>query len=124
MWEHEITGATREIGDLLAARLGLRGGSAGKRLRRAGRLLPRALWPDARFLADAEAMAANPRLAHLVEPGRLDAATARLRAHLRGVDPRDRRRRRLVGILAVLAFDLLVLAVIGLAVWRWRMSGG
>ncbi|MBW7922226.1 MAG: hypothetical protein H3C51_09025 [Rubellimicrobium sp.] len=120
MWGEDITARTDEIGALLAERLGARGATLAERLARVQRLLPRRLRREARFLAGAETMAANPRLARLVDPDRLARAHGAVQAHLAAVNPRERRLTRALGIVAVIAFDLLALAVLVVVVLRWR----
>lgn len=120
MWGEDITAGTLEIGTLLGERLGARGATLSSRVARAGSALPRRLRNDARFLAEAEAMAANPRLARLVEPARFARAQEALRDHLLTINPRERRITRALGIMAVIAFDMLALAVLLLIVLRWR----
>lgn len=120
MWGDDITTGTAEIGALLGERLGARGDTLAQQLTRTGRALPRRLRSEARFLAQAETMAANPRLAPLVDPARFARAQAALRDHLLAINPREARITRLLGTLAVIAFDLLVVAVLLVVLLRWR----
>lgn len=116
----EITARTAEIGDLLQERLGLRGRSLAGQVTRAGRRLPRQVAREARYLAQAESLAANPRLWRQVDPARFDSAHRTVRDHLRGIDPRERRKTRIIGIASGAAFNLLAVAALVLVVLVWR----
>ena len=65
-------------------------------------------------------MAAHPKLALRVDRGRVARAHAEVCAHLRRIDPADRRRGAILGMLGGLAFNLLLLAGLALAFLRWR----
>lgn len=116
----DITTRTAEIGLLFEERLGLRGGSLDRQVRRAGRGLPRAIAREARYLAQAESLAANPRLWRQVDPVRLQAAHRIVCDHLRGIDPRERRKTRIIGVASSAAFNLLAVTALVLVVLVWR----
>lgn len=120
MWGEDITAATGEVAALLAERLRIRSASLAEGIARAGRRLPYRVRREAAYLAEAESMAANPRLARLVDPGRFAAAQEAVTAHLAAIDPRERLITRVVGVAATIAFNLLVLAVLLVLLLRWR----
>lgn len=120
MWREDITAATGEIAALLAERLRIRSATLAGGIARAGRRLPRRIRREALFLAEAEAMAANPRLARLVDPVRFAAAQDAVAGHLAAINPRERLITRMIGVAATIAFNLLVLAVLLVSVLRWR----
>ena len=105
---------------LLADRLGLTRGPLARRIGRAGRRLPVAVRRDLKLIADAEAMAQNPRLALRLNPMDTHAAFVRARTFLAGIDVKDRRKGIVLGLLGSLAFNLLAVAVLLLLVLRWR----
>ena len=115
---------TAELAELMRTRLGIRGGEGleGK-LRRAGRLLPRRLRRDGHLLVEAERRATHPKLARRMDLAACRAAHGRLKAHLQAIDPADRRRGMILGILAPLAFNLLLLgaALVASLVWTGRV---
>ncbi|WP_068109758.1 hypothetical protein [Tropicimonas marinistellae] len=86
------------------------------KLRRAGRLLPRAVRKDANYLVEMEKLAQHPKLSRQIDGERLNRAQAHLRNHLDTIDPADRRKGRILGIVAPLAFNLLLIAA-ALIVW-------
>jgi hypothetical protein len=113
----EIVGEMRTA---FAERLGVHGHDLAAVVRRAGRMVPRRHRAAAGVLVEAERMAANPRLARLVDPAHVETAAAELRDWLATVDSRDRRITRIVGVAAGIAFNLLVLAGVIVAVLVWR----
>jgi hypothetical protein len=104
----------------LAERLDLGSGDIATLLRRAGRSLPRRLRPAAAMLAEADYLAADPRLSRRIDPASVTAAARDMGAWLATQDPRERRRTRAINLAALIAFRLLVTAalVIGVLVWR------
>lgn len=104
----------------LADRLGLGSADLATLLGRARRSLPRRLRPAAATLAEAEAMAANPRLAARIDAARVETAARALTDWLATQNPRERRRTALVNTAALIAFRLFVTAALILAVLVWR----
>ena len=105
---------------LMGERMGASGESFAARLRKVRHRLPRRLRAPARALAKAEPLAAHPRLCRTLDAAALRAAAAELRAWLEAVDLADRRRGWWLGMLGGLAFNLLVLAALVIAVLLWR----
>jgi len=96
---------------LLKENLGIRRGrTLEAKLRHAGRRLPRRARRAGRRLAEAERLWANPKLRVRLDPDRLAADERRLRAFLFEVDPADRRRGAILGVLVSLAVNALVIA--------------
>ncbi|WP_136637209.1 hypothetical protein [Pseudooceanicola onchidii] len=89
-------------------------------LARAGRRLPiRARKAGAEILA-AQDLAGHPKLQQQLDAKKLDRAFDRLMEGIQSVDVKDLRSRRLIGGLASLAFNLLLLAALVIAFARWR----
>lgn len=108
----------------MRVQLGIRrGDSLGEKLRVAGRLVPKAERQAGRTLVEAERLWVNPKLRRQLDPGTLMAAETRLRQWLATIDAADRRKGILLGVLASLAFNFLLIAaaVIGLLVWTGRV---
>ena len=120
MTRETLTAKVAELEGLMTDRLRVRGGDLGAQVRKAGRLLPRRISRDARFLAEAVAMQQSPKLARMVDEARVAEAHASVRDFLKSVDPVERRKDRILGILGGLAFAFLVIA--GAIIWvlRWR----
>ena len=111
---------TDELRDLLREKLGLSARTLEAQIGKAGRLLPRAVRRDARLVAEARARLQNPRLARMVDVAAAEAAQTRVRDFLKEIDPGERRKTRLIGILAVIAFNVLVVSALLIAILRWR----
>lgn len=108
------------LADLLHRKLGVGGAGLEARVRRAGRLLPRRIRRQALAIAEAEERAANPRLARQNDPAALRRAFAEVEAHLRKIDPADRRIGAAIGLASSIAFSLLAVAAGLVAYLRWR----
>jgi len=119
--DHEqVNRRVREVEQLLQAKLGVRGGSLSTRLSRAGRRLPRRIQKAGQVIIDAQAKAAHPKLARMLDAPMVDRAFADITEHLKTIDPADRRKGAILGLLGGLVFNLLVLAVIVVVLMRWR----
>ena len=105
---------------MLHTKLGLRGKSLSVRLRRAGRLLPRRLRTEAALLTQAEVKLGHPRLARQVDFVRVNNAFQAIEAYLARMDPKDRRKGKILGWLGGIVFNLLLLVAILLLVLRWQ----
>lgn len=108
------------IRKLMRARLGVKGPSLSAQVALAGRRLPRRLRAPAQVVVQAEAMQAHPRLRMMIPADEARRAGKELRDGLRSIDGADRRIGILVARLAVIVFNLLVIAGLFLAVLRWR----
>lgn len=89
-------------------------------LRKVGRRLPRRARRDGAKVAEAERMAAHPRLASRIDRDAVLRAGDRLRRNLEAVDPGAGRTDLILSILRSVAVNLLILAVGLLALARWR----
>lgn len=113
-----------ELARLMGEKLGIGGADRLEvKMRRGGRLLPKALRRQGEYLVEAERQWANPRLRRTLDAATLTKAQDELRAHLSTIDPRDRRIGRLIGIAAPLAFNILLIfaAVVAWLVWTGRV---
>lgn len=109
-----------ELGRLMEERLGIRGRGLADQVRRAGRLLPRGVRRDLARIGQWQDMRRHPRQYHMVDEAALHAAADRVAAHLRDIDPAERRKDRLLGLAGVVAFNLIVVAVLLMGVLAWR----
>ena len=120
MQTDDISHMAQDLCALLDEKLSLRRGPLQTRLGRAGRRLPARIRAQAQLVAEAEMLAAHPKLCLRIDRDRVTRAHAEVRAHLRSIDPADRRRGAILGLLGGLAFNLLLLAGLTLAFLRWR----
>ena len=109
--------SNRELALLWRQQLGVLGSDTlAAMMRRAPGTLPRALRAEVRFLADMERLWANPKLRRQIDLAHVERAQAALRRFLEEIDPRDRLAGRVIGILAPLMLNMLLIFV-ALVVW-------
>ena len=105
---------------LMQEKLGVRGRSLEKRFARAGRLLPKRIRRAGRLITEAQAALHHPKLARLQDPKALNTAFADVTAHLKTIDPADRRKGLVLGILGGMTFNLILLTAAIVALLRWQ----
>lgn len=114
-----------EVASLMAARFGgLRRGHHADledMLRKRGGALPRRLRREARFMAQADRMVGQPKLARQVDFARLDHAHKALTAYLRPLGQGARLQGGAIGIVSSVILGLLVLGA--LAIWIMLRRG-
>lgn len=126
MADHSISGRNDALARHLGEKLDVPGEDLETVLRRAGREVPRRLRGEARYLVEAETMAAHPKLYFLVDKSRMKRADKALRAAVRGRDPKQERKDRLLGTLAGIAFGMIAFfaALIWFLAWRGMIGPG
>lgn len=108
------------VAGLMEQKLGVGGKGLAVKLRRAGRRLPKNVRVAAEVLVQASEMAQSARLMHRIDDGLVAEAYDICVKHLGGAHGPDRRRGVAAGIGASIAFSLLVVAGLVLAVLVWR----
>ena len=105
---------------LVEERLRVRGDTLEAKLNRAGRRLPRKVRDAGAVLVQATQMIRNPKLMHLVDDEAVALAYDTCLRHLNTVDPVEARKGLILDIAARIAFAILVVAVLFVAVLYWR----
>lgn len=105
---------------LLRSKHGARGKSLTARIDHAGRRLPKRVQAQARVIAEAEKMPAHPKLAATLDHARIAKAYDAVQDHLNGVDPKERRKGKLLGWLGGQVFNLMLVSAGLIAVLLWR----
>lgn len=108
------------IAEALADKLGARGDTLERQVRRAGRKLPRGVRRDVLAVAGAQRLRGNPRLERQIDLGRLEAAERRVLAYLNTVNMAERRVTGFVNALAALVLSLIVVAGLAIGVMVWQ----
>lgn len=108
------------VAALLEERLRVKGRGLAGKMRKAGRRLPRQVRDAAEVLAKAQMMSQSPRLLLQIDDETVALAYDVCLKHLNGIDPRARRRGAILDVTASIAFSLLVVAGLVLAVLFWR----
>lgn len=110
------------LAQMMAERLGVRRGETlAEKLRKGGRLLPKKVRREAAYIAETEARMEVPKFAFQYDAARIEKAEKMVRRFLEEVDPADRRKGIVLGILGWLAFNFLVIS--GLVIW-WLWESG
>ena len=105
---------------LVQLKLGVGGRTLSGRFSRAGRRLPKRIQRAGRIITDAEVRMAHPRLARLHDPKAINAAFSEIAAHLETIDPADRRKGRVLGVLGGMAFNLILLIGVIIILLYWQ----
>jgi hypothetical protein len=108
------------VSALLEERLRIKGDTLEARLARAGRRLPRKVRDAGAALASAVSMIQNPKLMHQVDDETVAVAYDICVRHLTTINPSAARKGLLLDMAARVAFALLVVAVLFVAVLYWR----
>jgi len=116
----DINQKAEALKSAVKAKYGLRGKTLAVRLGKAGRLLPKRVHHEGLVIQEAMDKMHHPRLAATVDVTRLEAAFVYITNHLNGVDPKDRRKGKVLGWLGGQVFNLiLIAALLGAFMW-WR----
>ncbi|RBW45553.1 hypothetical protein DS901_03365 [Loktanella sp. D2R18] len=97
-----------DIRALLESKLRVRGGSLAVQIRKARRLLPRAVRRDLNYLVETAELSRNPKLVRMVDTARVARAHRNAVAFLDGVDLREQRITGLINVIAAIALAILV----------------
>lgn len=106
--------------ELLQEKLSVRGKTLRARFARAGRRLPRRVQKAGRVITDAQANSDHPKLSRLSDPKAVDSAFREVTAHLKTIDPADRRKGAILSLLGSLVFNLLLLVAALIILLHWQ----
>jgi len=108
------------VAGLMEQQLRVSGKGLAVKVRKAGRRLPKKVRIAAEALVQATDMAQSPRLMHQIDEELMAEAYDICVRHLVGADPADRRTGAAAGIVASIAFSLLMVVALVLVVVWWR----
>ncbi len=108
------------VAGLMEERLGVRGKGLEEKLRKGGRLLPRAVRAKATVLSTLATQAQNPKLLTQINIEDVARAYDTCVKHLGAINAGGRRTGMLLGMASSIAFSLLVVAVLVIGVLMWR----
>ncbi len=117
----QVTEYAEKIHTLLTERLRIKGRSLEAQIKKIGRRLPRKIKRDASFIAKAQGLSQNPKLARMVDPGAVKRAGDNVVAHLSEIDPKEALKDRVLWALGKVA--AVVIAVFIVAVWYAHSNG-
>ncbi|WP_298914812.1 hypothetical protein [uncultured Roseobacter sp.] len=104
----DIEQMAQALKDAMQKHLGVKGRNLRHAVRKAGRRLPKKLRAPARLMAQAEAVSGNLKLLRQLDTSKIESAYADLSAHLSAIDRAAERRARILSVLAVIAFNLII----------------
>ena len=107
------------VAQLLEEKHGLGGRDLAAKLRRGKRLLPRKVRDAADALAAAAEKSRNPKLMGQVDMGQVSGAYDLCVRHLAGIDPAERRRGTMIGMVESVGIGVLILGVVVVGVMYW-----
>lgn len=105
-----------QISALMRSQLRIRGHDLHGQYRRAGRLLPRAVRRDIRYLLDTAALGDNPKLARMINHDKIVRAHRNTVDYLQGLDPKAQRWTRILNMTASIALALIIVFAVTLFV--------
>lgn len=108
MVEETLQNQVDEMRRLLDSQLRARGKTLEAQVRKAGRQLPRRIRRDAQTVIDAMSLAENPKLAPMVDEAAATKAAKSVVDHLQTIDPLDRFKGRILGILGAISLVFLL----------------
>lgn len=115
----DIFAEIEELQQLLHSRAEVSGDLA-TALGKARRHMPRRIYKQGMRLAAAMPLLQHPKLRLTVDAAALQGAVREVKAHLEAIDIADRRKGRMLDVLASVAFALLVVFALLILVLRWR----
>ena len=116
----DITGLASDLETRLGQKFGLRRGTLEKRVRKAGRRLPKRVHRDAALIGKALELETHPKLRRRIDRQAVGAAHLRIAEHLDTIDPKERRKDAWLSLLGSLAFNVLAVAALAVVVLKWR----
>lgn len=120
MADNTIEHYAEVVRSLIETRLRVKARTLEKALSKSGRLLPKWAQRDGTYLVHAQQYLGHPKLRLMIDEAKVEKAYQGLKAHLKTIDPTERRKTRVLGLLGVVSFNLIIVAgaFIGFLVWR------
>lgn len=104
----------------LSDKMGLRGASLERQLRRAGRRLPRRPRRAGAVILGAQDWMAHPKLARILDFSSVNNAFADLHSYLDGLDPKEARKTARLRLVSSIVLNLIALAALIYALLHWQ----
>lgn len=105
----DIETKAQSLQSAMEKHLGVKGQTLRQSVRRAGRRLPKRLRVDAALVANAQAVQGNIKLTRQFDAPTIERAHAAVSEYLATIDRSDARKARVISILAVLAFNFILI---------------
>lgn len=108
------------LSDLIRERLGFAGDSLSAQVHKAGRTIPKHIRRDLMQVADAVDISGHPKLSRQVDDKKLARAAERASTWLLTYDRAGKRRGAALDLLAVIVFNLVLVAAVFVGILLWR----
>lgn len=109
-----------QVRHLIEERLRIKGRTLEKALSKAGRLLPKWAQREGTYLVHAQQYLGHPKLRLMIDEAKVTKAHRALVAHLKSIDPKERRKTRILSLAGAISFNLLfVIGAFIFYLW-WR----
>lgn len=116
----DIDRKARRLQALLKMKFRIEADNLRQAMAQAGRRLPKRVHRAAELICQAQRLAGNPKLARMVDAQAIERAFSKVEWHLEQIDVRDRRIGAVLGMLGALAFNMILVVLLVLAVLYWR----
>jgi len=120
MEQLDISRISDEIAKAMGEKIGAKGRGLKAKLRHSGRQLPGDVRDSIKFVIEAERKMANPKLMKQVDPLEVGRAKHAVLSYLQNADPTEATRKAAANYFSGLALNLLLLAVLIVAILMWR----
>jgi hypothetical protein len=107
----DITAKAESLRLALRAKLGVRGRDFAQAADRAGRLLPARLRKQAAVIVKAQGLGGHPKLMRMVDVTAITKAHVEISTYLSAIDPKERRRTKVLRWVGGIVFNLILVAV-------------
>lgn len=116
----QVLNYSDEVRVLIEKRLRIKGATLEKALSKSGRLLPKWAHREGRYLAQACQFMGHPKLRLMIDESKVSKAHRTLVAHLKTIDPAERRKTQVLGLLGVISFNLIIVSIALISFLNWR----
>lgn len=89
-------------------------------MRKLGRRVPKRIHKHAEVLLSAQASLGHPTLAMMLDEKKITQSYKAIAEHLKSIDPKLRRKNKMLDVLASMAFSILVVFALMILVLVWR----
>lgn len=117
---NKIQAQNQELCQLAGEKFSFKAKTLQKAMHKIGRRLPKRVHQQADVLIKAETLSGHPKLSRMLDADAARKAHEALRAALDEIDPKDRRKGAILGVLGTLSFNLFTVVGLIVVVLLWR----
>lgn len=120
MQPDDLDSLASELSALLARQAGARGPTLAVQLKRADRLLTRRARKGGQAVVAALELGGTPRMQRMIDERAVRRGARDLRSHLKTLQPWDRRKGQVLGVLGAISGGIILITAVTVAVLAWR----